>query len=493
MRVPSTPVITAVVLSVLGAVLLWLTNGNALIIPALCAGIMVMWLFIHYLDLALYCLLAATMVIDQFRVFGFLDAVTTKVPFYLNLNTSTSIGPLVFNPIELLLVMMIGAWFWRATISREWHLHKIPNAGMATVFLLMLVFFTGFGLARGGDWKAALWEIRALYYLCFVYFIAGQIIRTRRQVQICVWIIIIGIAIKGFQGCWRYFITLNGDLGTLRAILGHEDSLFIVTAFILFAAYSFLGYRGREYKFLLATFFPNLLTFVFNQRRITYGVLGLSLGIVVAMLPKEQLRKALHVVIPFAILFGIYTAAFWNKSGGIAMPAQKVKSMFVKQEGTQDNESNEWRKLELINLKATIRTYPLGIGFGNKYLMVVEEGDIGNEFPLWRWIPHCALFWVWIKTGYVGFTIFWLFFGTTIVQAMIDYRAMRDPYFKALALMIILFIVGQIIIAYYDLQITFYRNMIYLGTAMALGTAIRRIEAAEIAAQPAPGSAPASS
>ena len=74
---------------------------------------------------------------------------------------------------------------------------------------------------------------------------------------------------------------------------------------------------------------------------------------------------------------------------------------------------------------------------------------------------------------------------------MIDYRAMRDPYFKALALMIILFIVGQIIIAYYDLQITFYRNMVYLGTAMALGTAIRRIEAAELAAQPAPGAAPA--
>ena len=486
MRTPPTAIVLAVLLSMLGAVLLWLTNGNIIVIPALCAAILTFWLFIRHLDLALYCLLAATMVIDQFRVFGFLDAVTTKIPFYLNLNTSTGIGPLVFNPVELLLVMMIAAWFWRATISREWHLHKIPNAGMATVFLLMMVFFTGFGLVRGGDWKAALWEIRALYYLCFVYFIASQVIRTRRQVQICVWIIIIGIAIKGFQGCWRYFITLNRDLGSLRAILGHEDSLFIVTVFGLLAAYYFLGYRGREYKFLVATLPMNLLTFVFNQRRITYGVLGLSLALVVGMLPKEQFRKALKVVIPCALLFVLYTAAFWNQTGTLALPAQKVKSMFVQQEGTQDNESNEWRKLELINLKATIRAYPLGIGFGNQYLMVVSEGDIGNEFPLWRWIPHCALFWVWIKTGFVGFTIFWLFFGTAIVQAMIDYRAMRDTYFKALALMIILFIVGQVIIAYYDLQITFYRNMIYLGAAMALGTAIRRIEAAEIAAQPVP-------
>ena len=468
--------VLAVLLSLLGAVLLWITNGNTLVIPAFCAAILALWLFIRHLDLALYSLLAATMVFDQFRVFGFVDAATTRVPFFLNLNSSTGLGPLVFNPVELLLVLLVGAWFWRAAISREWHLHRVPHAGLAAAFLLMLVFFTGYGLVRGGDWKAALWEIRALYYLCGVYFIAAQVIRTRRQVQICVWIILLGVTFKGFQGCWRYFVVLHRDLGSLRAILGHEDSLFIVTILVLLAAYGFLGYRGREFRFLLAALPANLLTFIFNQRRITYGVLGLSLGIVVAMLPREQLRKALYLVIPAVLLFAVYTAAFWNRSGTLAMPAQKIKSMFVQQEGTVDNESNEWRKLELLNLKATVRAYPLGIGFGNQYLIVVPYADIGNEFPLWRWIPHCALFWVWIKTGWVGFTVFWLFFGTAIAQSMIDYRAMRDPYFKALALMIILFIVGQIIVAYYDLQITFYRNMIYLGTAMALGTSIRRIE-----------------
>ena len=477
----STHVIVAAVLSVFGAALLWLTNGNGLVIPALCVAVPVTWLLIRYLEFGLYVLLAATMVLDQFRVFGFVDAVTTMVPFYLNLNSSTGIGALVFNPIELLLAVIVGAWFLRAFVSREWHLYRIPNGGIAAVFLIMMIFFTGFGLARGGDWKAALWEIRALYYLCIVYFMAAQIIRTRQQVRICVWIIIAGVAIKGFQGCWRYFVTRHGDLGTLRAILGHEDSLFIVTVVVFLAACYFLGYRGREFKFMVATLPTNMLTFVFNQRRITYGVLGLSLGVVVAMLPRERLIQALRIVIPCALLFAVYTAAFWNKSGGLAMPAQKIKSMFVKQEGTVDNESNEWRKLELLNLRATVRAYPLGIGFGNQYLIVVPYADIGAEFPLWRYIPHCALFWVWIKTGFVGFAIFWLFFGTAIVQAMIDYRAMRDPYFKALALMIILFIVGQVIVAYYDLQITFYRNMIYLGLAMALGASIRRIEAAELA------------
>ncbi|MEI8121650.1 MAG: hypothetical protein WCI20_06335, partial [bacterium] len=199
-----THIVVAVALSVFGAILLGVTNANGLVIPALCVGVPVLCLFVRHLEFGLYVLLSATMVLDQFRVFGFLDSVTTAIPFYLNLNSSTGIGPLVFNPVELLLGLVVGAWFIRAMVSREWHLYRIPNVAIAVVFLLMMVFFTGYGLARGGDWKAALWEIRALYYLCLVYFIAAQIIRTRQQVRICVWIIIIGVAIKGYQGCWRY-------------------------------------------------------------------------------------------------------------------------------------------------------------------------------------------------------------------------------------------------------------------------------------------------
>ena len=130
----------------------------------------------------------------------------------------------------------------------------------------------------------------------------------------------------------------------------------------------------------------------------------------------------------------------------------------------------------MINLRATISAYPQGVGFGQKYLMVVPYANIAEYFSLWNYIPHCAIYWIWVKTGFAGFTVFWLFFGVAIVQGMIDYRAMRDPYLKAVALMVVLFIAGQVIVSYYDLQLTYYRNMIYLGTAMAFGTIVRRID-----------------
>ena len=93
------------------------------------------------------------------------------------------------------------------------------------------------------------------------------------------------------------------------------------------------------------------------------------------------------------------------------------------------------------------------------------------EFPLRDWIPHNEILWIWLKMGTVGFVIFWLFIGTAIVQGSLILRKLRDPYFQALAATILAFILMQVIIAYADLQLTFYRNMIYLG--VMLGVLVR--------------------
>ncbi|MFZ4395564.1 MAG: hypothetical protein ACOYOU_08040 [Kiritimatiellia bacterium] len=462
------------------AALVVFSNGNALVVPAACAVIVFVLLQVRYLEVGIYLLLAAVMVLDQFIVWGikppYLAAQGMK--FFLNLNTTTGIAGLTINPVEILLAMLLGAWFLRAASTREWHFYRVPNMGVAALFFVMLSFYTGYGImSSGGNWKAALWEVRSLFYLGSMYFLVTQFIRTPQQVRVCLWIIMAGLAIRGLEGCWRYFVTLERDISHVRAILGHEDSTFFVTGFVLLAAMTFLGYRGREWKFLVWTAAPNLLTFVLNQRRITFGVLGLCLGLAVILQPRERFRASLRFVLPALVLLAVYTTAFWNRTGVMALPAQKIKSIFVTQEGTADEQSKGWRQLELINLRATVKAYPEGLGFGQKYLILVPYADILDYFPLWNYIPHCAIYWMWVKTGFVGFVIFWLFFGVAIAQATMDYRAIRDPYYKAVALMAMLFIVGQIIVSFYDLQLTYYRNMIYLGLAMALGTVVRRLDA----------------
>ena len=468
------PLLLASLLAVVGTALLTVTNGNPVVIPAFCGALAFLFLLTRYLELGIYVLLAASLLLEQFQIFGIKDIVTQKIPFFLNLNLTTGIGALVVNPVEVMMGLVVALWFLRAVTTREWHLYPIPNFGVAVVFLGMLVFFTGYGLARGGNWKVSLWEIRALYYLCGMYFITAQIIRNRRQVKVCIWIVLVTIAIKGLQGVWRYVVTLNRDLTGIRAITGHEDALFISSVFVLMVSFYFLEYRGPELKFSLAFLPTTFFTFLLAQRRICYGTVGFSLFVVVAMMPREKKIFAIKAMAPFLVLLLIYGAVFWNSGSKLGMPVQKIKSVFVEQKGTEDESSNFYRKAELVNLKQTIRHNPIGIGFGNKYEIVMPLDAV--DFPLWEYIPHNCIYWMWVKTGFAGFLIFWLFFGTAIVQAVIDYRHMKDPYFKSVALMVLTLIASQVIIAYYDLQITFFRNMIYLGITMAIATAIRRIE-----------------
>lgn len=467
--------------SLVAAVLIYLTKGNLFVIPALCGAVIFAVVLFRHLELGIYILLAAALILEQFQIFGIPYVWALQVPMYLNLNLVTGIGPLVVNPVECLLGVMVLFWFIRATISREWHLQSIPNFWTAVVFLGMLVFFTLYGLATGGDFKVALWEIRALYYLCALYFLTSQVIRTRRQVKTCIWIIILSLGFKGMEGCWRFFVMLGGSLDGVPAITGHEDALFLSTAFILMIAFLLLGYRRAELRVLLAFFAPMFFTFIVTQRRVAYGTFFFSCLIVFAMLDKEKKIMALKLAAPFLLLGMVYTGVFWNSHSSLALPIQQVKSIFV--EGEEEDSSNVYRKVEDYNLEKTIRAHPLGLGFGQKYLILIPLDKV--DFPLWDYIPHNCLYWMWAKTGFVGFTIFWMFFGTALMQAVQDYKLSRDPYYKAVGLMVICFIFSQIVIAKFDLQITFYRNMIYLGTAMALLTSVRRLDAEERAEEDA--------
>lgn len=463
---------SAFVLSIAAAGLVLLTDGN-LYVAALAVSVpLLLPLLVQRLELGIFVLLAAAMVIEQFQIFGISRPVTARIPFFLNLSTITGIGPLMMNPVELLIALILGGWLIRAAASGEWHLRPIPHLQISLAFLAMLLFYTGYGLARGGDLKVALWEIRALYYLCAVYFLASQLIRTRKQILICLWIIILGTAIKGLQGCWRFFIDLGGDISKAPAITSHEDALFMVTAFIFMVALFFLGcWRRREFIVLAATFPTTFLTFILTQRRIAYGVLVLSLMIVFALLPKPRKVLALKMAAILLPFFVVYTAVFWNSNSQVALPVRQVRSIF--QEGENADTSNTYRKIENFNLEQTIRQYPLGVGFGRKYLILLSLPEI--DFPLWEYIPHNCIYWIWAKTGFPGFIIFWVFFGSATIQAVIAYRHEREPFYRAVHLLVITFITSQMAVAYYDLQITFYRNMIYLGTAMALSVAIRHL------------------
>ncbi len=470
--------VAIVSLSAVMAALVLLMNGNAILAVALVFGLAGFTLMLVRPDYCFAFFIFAAMVFEQFQIFGLEQPVTLKVMFFENFNNSLGI-PVPTNPVVMLLALMAGSWLIKRLALRHLDVQPIRMWWPPLLYGGALLLFSVYGFLRGGDIMIALWEIRALMYMLVTYFVGSQIIRTDPQIRLVIWALLAGIAIKGFQGIWRYVVDLGGSLGDIEAITGHEDAVFMATVFVLsLCLWLFKGPRNML-MFQLVTFPSTFLTFLFAQRRVAYGALAFGMIIVFGYIPAKTRKWVLtHVMIPAIPLVALYAGAFWNSGSGLAMPIRQVKEIF---ETGEENRSNLYRDIEKINLIATIRESPQGVGFGKKYKIVVPLDAV--DFPLWEYIPHNCILWMWCKMGFLGYWTFWIFLGLLIVQLTIDFRHTKDPLYRSVQVMTIVFIVNQLIVANYDLQLTFYRNMMYFGGMFALCVPIRILGGAAAAEQ----------
>ena len=129
------PYLLGALMSAVGAGLLSAAGGNPLAIPALCAGALFFLLMARHLELGIYTLLGASLLLEQFQIFGLKDIVTLKIPFFLNLNLTTGIGALVFNPVAPAL-----------SLAGDW-----PRTLMVATALLLVASFAGFEKRKQND------------------------------------------------------------------------------------------------------------------------------------------------------------------------------------------------------------------------------------------------------------------------------------------------------------------------------------------------------
>jgi O-antigen ligase len=421
-----------------------------------------------------YVVLAAALVLEQYDIAGLVAPLTGQLPFWLNINSWTGLSWLTANPLELLLGWTALAAYAQArrTAGTPFQLGRL--GGVLLLFLGAMGVSLVLGLLSGGDFKVSLWEIRALFYMGICYLLATNLLRSPGQVRIVTWIVILGIGLKAVQGLYRYLVPFGGDLTGVYAVTGHEDALFFDTALILAAAFAVYGGPIRQRLVLWGLTPFMLVTLVLTRRRAALVALVIGLVSFLVTLPPGKRALLPKLFVPLFLLGGLYVGVFYNSDSPLARPVQLIKSVYAPDD-PRDVSSNQYRDYEQYNVLLTVRHNPLlGVGFGNKYEQPYPLVPI--EFPLRDWIPHNELWWLWVKMGSLGFVIFWLFIGSAIVQGSLILRKLRDPYFQALAATIIAFVLMQVIIAYADLQLTFYRNMVYLGVMLGV---LVRLEALE--------------
>jgi O-antigen ligase len=173
--------------------------------------------------------------------------------------------------------------------------------------------------------------------------------------------------------------------------------------------------------------------------------------------------------------------------------AQQFKATITEEggvRGEKDIKSTLYRKIENYNLGRTFQGAPIvGISFGRRYDKVLTLW--GSSFALGDFVAHNQILWLFVEMGVLGALAFWFFFNTYIFRSSLVYAALSDPYFKSICAICILAVINQMVVSYVDMQLTYYRNMVYLGVFMGLVPVIHRLDdakkaaAAEAAAPPA--------
>ena len=454
-----------------------------LLLAALVIGAGTIW---RYPETAAYTMAFAVLFIDQWPIPG-IEPFTTRLGFFQNLSAFTPI-PIPMMPADALMYFALGAVALPALAGRGRGLKGGALCGPVLCFLAAVAWAFGYGYVagpKGTTWfmNAAWAASRAFVQLVVAYFLVCNVIANRRGVVTLIWVITVALGLKGLQGINSYYKEYRLGLH-LEALTGHEDVVFFAAFFILLGGMRlFAPDGGRQQRLMMAFLLPVAITTLATGRRSAFFVLGL--GLIVLGICLYQAKPALfkRLAPPTFALLVVYTAVFWNfDNNPLGQPVRAFKSQFS-ETSERDMRSDLWRDFENLNVALNIRSAPLtGLGFGRPYSFFIEYPSLDSTgFIYWIYMTHNAIFWLWMKMGVFGFIAFWYLTGSAVVQGLLIFRTLRDPYLKVVGLFAACNILMQIFFSYGDLGLTYSRSMIFVGISIGLLAVLP-----DIARQPAP-------
>ncbi len=471
------------VLSIIVSVVFVLNNGDLLIAIALLFVISIVFISVYRLDIGFGIFIFCVLLFDQHLRMNFIP-ITAYPSYFTNIKQIPYLPSFeagVLTPMEIHLLLIITIWMLRLTIRKDTQLIPIKIWLPALMFLSWLIVSFFYGQARGGNFLSALWEVRALFYLCLMYFFVPQIIQSKQQISMLIWFIICAIAIKAFQGGFR-FIILGFQFGGNDTLTNSEDPIFIITLFILLLSLIIFNVDTKQRRALLYLLPILVLGFYAGQRRATYASFIITIIAFIFIVPKKEGLKLLKFLSVLIVILGLYLAVFWNSTSETGQLAQKIKSMFYldpSKMSARDYSSNLYREFENYNLSMTIRHSPfLGIGFGNKYGQWLSFWGL-QELGTLSYIPHNSILWLFAKTGSYGFFIFLFFLNSFIFFSASLLKKTKDPYLKAVCVVGALAVINQLVVVFVEMHLSFYRTMIYLGLFMGLMSVIAELNKTE--------------
>lgn len=399
-------------------------------------------------------------------------------PFVKNLSSVESLlyvhDALIFSPLELYLVITLVLWLGKAMMQRNLTFHTGVLFWPTLCFTLLQIGGLVYGLGTGGDINVALWESRVIFYLPILFVLTSNLIEERAHVMQLIWIIMGAILLEGLVGIGVFMVRHHGSLAGVESITEHSAAIHMNTLFVLLFASWLFGADLSKRMGLLLMAPPVLITYIITQRRAAFVGLGLIVCMMAVIFYRLH-RRLFWIVMPILAVLGmLYLAAFWNSGSALGFLARAVKSVVAPDAGSADESSNLYRILENINIAGTIYDAPFtGVGYGQKFHILVPMPDI-SFFVWWEYIVHNSIFWIWLKSGLLGFLAVLFLAGFSIMRSAAGVWLMPDRDLRAVAFTIAAYLLMHFVYAYVDMSWD-AQSMLYVGTALGLVGVLERL------------------
>ena len=375
---------------------------------------------------------------------------------------------LTFSPMDLTLGFAMVCLLLRR-LAVQSPLVTGPLLRPLLVFSGFVVLGFMYGIANGGDLRVAIFEVRPLIYLPIIYMLASNLCTTAGQYRRLMWTAMGAIFCNALLSLNKYLRLTDDAKSSLESLGEHGSAVGMNALFILLIACCvFAGCASRSRFVLVLMSLPVVWVYFLSNRRAAF--VGLLAGMVVLSVALfwRQPRTFFKFVPVAAVVLLAYLGVFWNSKSAAGFPAQAVKSVISP--GTlsaRDQSSDLYRQIENNNLNYTIRqTKVFGVGFGNPFFQPYPLPNLGPGFEFRNYIPHNAILWIWLQTGFLGFVSMLYMIARALMVGASKIRQLRDGPDVVVVVTAATFIAMLSVFTYVDIAWD-ARNMALLGVAMA--------------------------
>lgn len=370
-----------------------------------------------------------------------------SVALFDNLNNVTGVDPLRFALVEIIILALLLTAIVRTAADPRPRIPR-PLAVTTTAATLCILALEAWGMAQGGDFRSSLWQIRQLFWVGPITWFFFLSLRGERDLPTLVKVILGAATVKALWATWFVLVVCRPQ-GIRPAFANtHADTVLYVTAIVLLLAGALELRTRRAYSWAAALLPVFGLALIFNNRRVAYVSLAASLALVYLLFPPGPWKRRVQWLALGSAVFGaLYVWLGWDSDSAFFLPANKLASLF-----SRADHSAVGRDIENWDLVQTFKVKPLfGWGFGHEYLEIQKADPIKEFFPLYLYIAHNSVLWLWTLGGLVGFSFLWMPHILTSWFAMRAYRTAVAPALRAAALVCASVVVIQ--------EIQFYGDM----------------------------------